>query len=69
MSEADPSDPGRFIPLREVGHMIGGFSKRTVQRMIAAKELPRPVVVRKRPCLTREQVMAFMQQQLHKGGQ
>lgn len=51
----------RMIPLKEVGSILGGLCKRTVLRMIAGGELPRPVMVRKRACLPESEVHAFLE--------
>ena len=62
---SEPRD--NLIPLRAVGEMIGGFCKRTVERMIAAGELPRPVKVRSRACLPESEVRAYLERMKREG--
>lgn len=50
-----------LLPLPEVGRLLGGFSEKTVRRMIDRGELPRPVKVRRRPMLPTSVVSAVIE--------
>ncbi|HAI11896.1 MAG TPA: hypothetical protein DCM28_09345 [Phycisphaerales bacterium] len=59
----------KLIWLKEVGQMIGGYSKRTVERMIKAGELPEAVYVRKRACLPESVVIDYIERQKQEASQ
>lgn len=61
--ETDP-----LISLARVAELLGDVSKRTVQRMIAAGELPRVVVVsRRRSALPLSEVVAYIERRKVEG--
>jgi hypothetical protein len=51
----------RLIPLVEVGRILGGRSAKTVRRMIARAELPKPVYVGRTPMLLLSDVLAYIE--------
>jgi predicted DNA-binding transcriptional regulator AlpA len=51
----------RLIPFVEVGRMLGGRSVKTVHRMIAAGELPKPVYVGRTPMLFLSDVVSYIE--------
>ncbi|MBL4702396.1 MAG: helix-turn-helix domain-containing protein [Phycisphaeraceae bacterium] len=58
----------KLLPLKVVGSLIGGFCKRTVQRMIHAGELPEPVKVRGRSCLPESAVVDYLNRKKKESG-
>jgi predicted DNA-binding transcriptional regulator AlpA len=51
----------RLIRLFEVGQLLGGRSVKSVRRMIAGGELPKPVHVGRTPMLFMSDVVAFIE--------
>ena len=51
----------RLITLVEVGQLLGGRSVKSVRRMIARGELPKPVYVGRTPMLFLSDVVAYLE--------
>lgn len=51
----------RLISLSEAGRMLGGRSVKTIRRMIAACELPKPVRLGRTPMLFLSDVIAYIE--------
>ena len=54
-------DPERLIDLEEVARLLGGVSTRSVRRLIARGDLPRPVKVLSSPRLYFSDVLAYFE--------
>jgi predicted DNA-binding transcriptional regulator AlpA len=52
--------PDKLIPLSEVADALGGISIRTVWRLVAAGELPKPVRVGREAALFSSEVRAYL---------
>jgi predicted DNA-binding transcriptional regulator AlpA len=50
-----------LLTLSEVGKILGGFSERTIRRMIDRGELPKPIKILRRSLLTSSDVSAFIE--------
>jgi predicted DNA-binding transcriptional regulator AlpA len=51
----------QLIPFFEVGRILGGRSVKTVRRMVAGGELPKPVYVGRTPMLFLSEVGAYLE--------
>ncbi len=51
----------RLITFLETGQMLGGRSVKSIRRMIARGELPKPVYVGRTPMLFLSDVVVFME--------
>lgn len=61
-------DDERLIDFKEVARLLGNISERTVRRLIAAGELPKPVKVLSVPRLYRSDVLGYLQRLKDKRG-
>lgn len=55
-----PSKEDRLIDFKEVAHLLGGISERSVRRLIASGDLPQPVKVLSAPKLYYSDVLAYL---------
>ena len=62
------ADEERLIDFKEVARLLGNISERTVRRLIAAGELPKPVKVLSVPRLYRSDVLGYLQRLKDKRG-
>jgi predicted DNA-binding transcriptional regulator AlpA len=51
----------RLISYSEVGRMLGGRSVKTVRRMVAAGELPKPVYLGRTPMLFLSDIVVYIE--------
>ena len=51
-----------LLTLSEVGKILGGFSERTIRRMIDRGELPKPLKILRRSLLDSSDVYEFIEQ-------
>ena len=56
-----PSQEDRLIDFKEVAHLFGDVSERSVRRLIARGDLPRPVKVLSSPRLYHSDVRAYLE--------
>jgi|GEM_PF-6985120 predicted DNA-binding transcriptional regulator AlpA len=56
-----PSQEDRLIDFKEVAHLLGDVSERSVRRLIARGDLPRPVKVLSSPRLYHSDVWAYLE--------
>ena len=54
-----------LLTLSEVGEILGGFSERTIRRMIDRGELPKPIKILRRPLLHYSDVYEFIERVKH----
>lgn len=50
-----------LLTLSEVGEILGGFSERTIRRMIDRGELPKPIKILRRSLLPASDVCTFIE--------
>ncbi|HWL53229.1 MAG TPA: helix-turn-helix domain-containing protein [Chthoniobacteraceae bacterium] len=63
-----PLDDEQLIDFEEAARLLGNISGRTVRRLIAAGELPKPVKVLSVPRLYRSDVSGYLQRLKDKRG-
>jgi predicted DNA-binding transcriptional regulator AlpA len=51
----------RLIPFREAGSILGGRSEKTVRRMIASGDLPKPVYIGRTPMLCLSDIVGLIE--------
>lgn len=51
----------KLLTLSEVGEILGGFSEKTIRRMIDRGELPKPIKLLRRSLLPCSDVCAFIE--------
>jgi predicted DNA-binding transcriptional regulator AlpA len=56
-----PSREDRLIDFKEVAHLLGDISERSVRRLIARGDLPRPVKVLSSPRLYHSDVLTYLE--------
>jgi predicted DNA-binding transcriptional regulator AlpA len=59
---ATPSATERLLDLEEVAKMLGGISTRSVRRLVARGDLPRPVKVLSSPRLYYSDILNYLDQ-------
>ena len=59
-----PSREDRLIDFKEVAYLLGDIPERSVRRLIARGDLPRPVKVLSAPRLYHSDVLAYHRQEL-----
>jgi len=55
-----PSQEDRLIDFKEVAHLLGDVSERSVRRLIARGDLPQPVKVLSSPKLYHSDVQTYL---------
>jgi predicted DNA-binding transcriptional regulator AlpA len=55
------SQDDRLIDFKEIAHLLGDISERSVRRLIARGDLPQPVKVLSAPRLYRSEVFAYLE--------
>ncbi len=58
---AAPRESERLLDLDEVAKMLGGISTRSVRRLVARGDLPRPVKVLSAPRLYHSDILAYLE--------
>jgi predicted DNA-binding transcriptional regulator AlpA len=61
MNSSPSSQDDRLIDFKETAHLLGDISERSVRRLIARGDLPRPVKVLSAPRLYRSEVFAYLE--------
>jgi predicted DNA-binding transcriptional regulator AlpA len=61
MDSSPSSQDDRLIDFKETAHLLGDISERSVRRLIARGDLPRPVKVLSAPRLYRSEVFAYLE--------
>ena len=56
-------DNERLLSLEEAAQLLGNVSVKTVRRMIASGDLPRPIKVRSVPTLLLSDVLSYFEKQ------
>ena len=56
-----PKEEERLLDLEEVAKMLGGISTRSVRRLIARGDLPRPVKVLSSPRLYHSDITTYLE--------
>jgi predicted DNA-binding transcriptional regulator AlpA len=60
-SPAKPDGNDPLMDLNEVANMLGNISTRSVRRLIARGELPRPIKILSTPRLYRSEITAYLE--------
>lgn len=61
MKEPETTTEDRLVDFKEIAHMLGNISERSVRRLIASGELPQPVKVRSAPRLYHSEIVAYLE--------
>lgn len=61
MNSTTLSSEDRLIDFKEVAHLLGDISERSVRRLIARGDLPQPVKVLSAPKLYQSDVFAYLE--------
>jgi len=56
-----PTEEERLLDLEEVARMLGGISTRSVRRLVARGDLPKPVKVLSSPRLYHSDVVTYLE--------
>jgi predicted DNA-binding transcriptional regulator AlpA len=61
MSTVTPSPEDRLIDFKEVAHLLGDISERSVRRLIARGDLPQPVKILSAPKLYQSDLFGYLE--------